>query len=723
MDSPCAVSGSGSSNTSNCYNYNTKNSRPRRRQRQGRGIRNVSKVSCHVACAIQILCNAIPTVRSALYRIVVEEEEEKRKEKKEGNHNDGFHDDNDFDFDSLFLLSTSSQPLMRELVDFVRTTKKTQRQNDDGDDDDDDDDDANNNIFPSPWNPNRLYTYIQQQGLDPNQVGDATTSLSCLLQLLSKEGGSVWKNILNVSIWEGETRQVLEGRRPISDIFAATTTTGTTICTTASEKITTTTTSAENLLDNYPNDRREKRFLQRIKKSAKNKSMSSPLVLKFRHDVNPDSSLHQQNTDDAVTNDGSSSSTNSSSSGWSIIKALNEIFQPQKIQGSSYPWDTLSPDSYSEREVVCRDYSHDNKCSDDDDSDDDNDDGDDNGDSSNSSSGSSGSSSNDDIEWTTTKRIEIQRIPRVWLLHLDRPQFSVKRFRRSLLDRYIVPVTQIQTTEVDWEGEEDDIEGRDLSSSSCFRFDHVHVPLTLNTSSFAAVPATKTTYESVPNSGVTTYIISSNDHDKTTENESFHRQHPSLSSSTPTGLVLQGAIVQVIEIDDTNDVDDDDWEGGHSITLLRNKMSWVLIDDDVCQPISENRAIRMMGGVVEDKISGGGGGGRGKKDYTYFAASLLVYSIPEEEDNEQYCYNEEWKQHEDKIVSSLKETIKETKAKSENLIGKRLKVKWAKGKLYAGTILSYDQSTGKHRVKYDDGEVKEYVLAKKTIEWIDEGKP
>ncbi|OEU21177.1 hypothetical protein FRACYDRAFT_234804 [Fragilariopsis cylindrus CCMP1102] len=579
MDSPCAVSGSGSSNTSNCYNYNTKNSRPRRRQRQGRGIRNVSKVSCHVACAIQILCNAIPTVRSALYRIVVEEEEEKRKEKQEGNNNDGFHDDNDFDFDSLFLLSTSSQPLMRELVDFVR--------------------------------------------LDPNQVGDATTSLSCLLQLLSKEGGSIWKNILNVSIWEGETRQVLEGRRPISDIFAATTTTCTTTCTTASEKITTTTTSAENLLDNYPNDRREndsdetgrinlphqRRFLQRIKKSAKNKSMSSPLVLKFRHDVNPDSSLHQQNTDDAVTND-------------------------------------------------------------------------------------------------------------------DRPQFSVKRFRRSLLDRYIVPVTQVQTTEADREGEEDDdIEGRDLSSSSFFRFDYVHVPLTLNTSSFAAVPATKTTYESVPNSGVTTYIISSNDHDKTTENESFHRQHPSLSSSTPTGLVLQGAIVQVIEIDDTNDVDDDDWEGGHSITLLRNKMSWVLIDDDVCQPISENRAIRMMGGVVEDKIRGGGGGGRGKKDYTYFAASLLVYSIPEEEDNEEYCYNEEWKQHEDKIVSSLKETIKETKAKSENLIGKRLKVKWAKGKLYAGTILSYDQSTGKHRVKYDDGGVKEYVLAKKTIEWIDEGKP
>jgi hypothetical protein len=684
MDSSSAISSSSSSssnNTSNYYNYNTKNNRRRR----GRGIRNVSKVSCHIACAIQILCDAIPTVRSALCRIVAEEQEEDKKKKlKEGNNNEGLHDnDDDDDFDSLLLLSTS-QPLLRELVDFVRVTTKQQRQNDDGDDDD-----ANNNMLPSPWNPRRLYTYLQQQqqqGLDPNQVGDATTSLSCLLQLLSKEGGSVWKNILNASIWEGETRQILEGRRPISDIVNET-----------------------NEIDLPPPQRR---FLQRIKLSAKNKSMSSPLVLKFRY-VNRDSSQQQQqqNTDEVVINDSSSSS---SSSGWSIIKALNEIVQPQKIQGSSYPWDTLSPDSYSERELICWDYSHYNKCSDDegDDEDNSNDNGDnDDGDagsssSSDSSSSSSSDSNDDDIEWTTTKRIEIQRIPRVWLLHLDRPQFSVKRFRRSLLVRCIVPLTQEQTTELERGGEvEEDIEERDLSSSSFFRFDYVHVPLTLNKSSFAAVPVAKTTDNS------------SNDHNKTTENESFHCQHPSLPSSTPTSLVLQGAIVQVIEIDDSSDEDDDDWEGGHSVTLLRNKMSWVLIDDDICQPISESRAIRMMGGGVEDKSRGGS---RENKDYTYFAASLLVYSIPEEEDNEHYYNNEEWKEHEDKIILSLKENRKETKAQNENLIGKRLRVKWAKGKFYAGTISSYDQSTGKHGVKYDDGDIKEYILAKKTIEWIDD---
>ena len=52
-----------------------------------------------------------------------------------------------------------------------------------------------------------------------------------------------------------------------------------------------------------------------------------------------------------------------------------------------------------------------------------------------------------------------------------------------------------------------------------------------------------------------------------------------------------------------------------------------------------------------------------------------------------------------------------------NGIGKRLKVQWSKGKWYAGVITEYNERTGKHTVLYDDGEVKEYNLAKKTVEW------
>mmetsp|Transcript_28949 Transcript_28949/g.32847 ORF Transcript_28949/g.32847 Transcript_28949/m.32847 type:complete len:668 (-) Transcript_28949:1007-3010(-) len=635
-----------------CYSYNT-NSR--------RGICNVSKVSCHISCAVQILCHAIPTVHFTLLRIAVEEEERIRKEGKT------FHQDLDsFPSSSSSLSSSSSSLLLRELVDFIRGGKQ---QNDDHNDDDDDDD-ANNindpnqdnskskvgSLFPSPWNPRRLYIYLQQENvgtsilLDSNQVGDATTSLSGLLQFLSKESGSAWKNILNASIWEGEVRQVLEGRRPISNKFATMLDTMTPLVDNVSDE------NTEIILP-------QRRFLQRIKTSTKNKSMASPLVLKFRH-TNCDSS-HQQHQQQLQQCKDDSSRT-----GWSIIKALNEIIQPQRIQGTSYPWETLSPDSYSEREVICRDYFQNKKCTGKDD--DDNDD--------------------DDVEWITTKRIEIQRIPRVWLLHLDRPKFSVKRFRRSLSDQFISSVRQAQAKE------EVDLEERDLSSSSFFIFDHVDVALTLNMSIFEKAAATDPVCSI---DGAT----------------SFHCQNLPLSSS-PTNLVLKGAIVQVIEIDDDDGDSEEDWEGGHSITLLPNEKSWLLIDDDSCQPIPESQAIRMMGGVarVED-------GNRGREnDYTYFAASLLVYSIPE--DNTQY--DEEWKQHADKVLSFWKENKSTTNTATVTedslllLVGKRLRVRWGKGKYYSGIITLYNQSTGKHRVAYDDGEVKDYVLAKKTIEWINE---
>jgi len=76
-----------------CYSYNT-NSR--------RGICNVSKVSCHISCAIQILCHAIPTVHFTLLRIAVEEEERIRKEGKT------FHQDLDSFPSSSSSLSSSS---------------------------------------------------------------------------------------------------------------------------------------------------------------------------------------------------------------------------------------------------------------------------------------------------------------------------------------------------------------------------------------------------------------------------------------------------------------------------------------------------------------------------------------------------------------------------------------------------------------------------------------
>ena len=54
----------------------------------------------------------------------------------------------------------------------------------------------------------------------------------------------------------------------------------------------------------------------------------------------------------------------------------------------------------------------------------------------------------------------------------------------------------------------------------------------------------------------------------------------------------------------------------------------------------------------------------------------------------------------------------------ESVVGKRLRVRWAKGKYYTGVVDSYDESIGKHRIKYDDGDVRDYILERKTVEWI-----
>ena len=94
-----------------------------------RGIRNdVSKVSCHVACAIQILCHAIPSVSSALQKLAV-------------------------------LPTTGPFPellLFEELIDFVRVENNS-----------------------NPWNPQRLYEYLQDAAsIDNRNVGDATRSLT-----------------------------------------------------------------------------------------------------------------------------------------------------------------------------------------------------------------------------------------------------------------------------------------------------------------------------------------------------------------------------------------------------------------------------------------------------------------------------------------------------------------------------------------------------------------
>ena len=48
--------------------------------------------------------------------------------------------------------------------------------------------------------------------------------------------------------------------------------------------------------------------------------------------------------------------------------------------------------------------------------------------------------------------------------------------------------------------------------------------------------------------------------------------------------------------------------------------------------------------------------------------------------------------------------------RAHELVGKRIRVKWAQNRHFAGVVESYDASTEHHTVHYDDGDVRVYQL-------------
>lgn len=48
------------------------------------------------------------------------------------------------------------------------------------------------------------------------------------------------------------------------------------------------------------------------------------------------------------------------------------------------------------------------------------------------------------------------------------------------------------------------------------------------------------------------------------------------------------------------------------------------------------------------------------------------------------------------------------------LVGKRIRVRWSQEKYYAGVVSSYDPATHAHRVSYDDGDTRDYVMSEKV---------
>ena len=155
---------------------------------------------------------------------------------------------------------------------------------------------------------------------------------------------------------------------------------------------------------------------------------------------------------------------------------------------------------------------------------------------------------------------------------------------------------------------------------------------------------------------------------------------------------LEGAILHVLDRDD----EDDNEEGGHYVSVhLMEDDTWYLVDDEVVS--------RIPSVDIPEFLSGRPCTTAGTKHT--FIAVLLLYC----------CRDADVSSHMlDRFRTELAE---QGQSDEQSLIGKRLMVKWAKEKWYAGVVSGYDETTGKHSVLYDDGDVREYDLQKKVVKW------
>jgi len=169
---------------------------------------------------------------------------------------------------------------------------------------------------------------------------------------------------------------------------------------------------------------------------------------------------------------------------------------------------------------------------------------------------------------------------------------------------------------------------------------------------------------------------------------------------------LRGAILHVLDLS-VDDDDDDENENGHYISVVFVDNVWFLIDDDIVVEFANNQE---MIDILEGRCST-----FAHLKHCHFTSVLLTYQ------NEKSSDSENWQEN---FMKRIKFKLSEMKSAgevedeyNESLVGKRLRVRWSKGKYYRGFISNYESETGRHTVKYDDGDMRVYKLSQKTIEW------
>jgi hypothetical protein len=156
-----------------------------------RGIQNASGVSCHISCALQIICHTVPPLREALVHLHVTTMTQ-----------------SSFSRRSTTTASAASpsfpnEKALLELGGFFAALVR------------DEDDSSTDGAV----DPTGLYQMLEAMAcINPHNVGDSSTAISKILDLIrtvtsSSSSSSTWKLLCDKCIFGGMTRQTIRGRK------------------------------------------------------------------------------------------------------------------------------------------------------------------------------------------------------------------------------------------------------------------------------------------------------------------------------------------------------------------------------------------------------------------------------------------------------------------------------------------------------------------------------
>lgn len=273
--------------------------------------------------------------------------------------------------------------------------------------------------------------------------------------------------------------------------------------------------------------------------------------------------------------------------------------------------------------------------------------------------------------WSTGKKLCIDQLPGLWLIHVD----CIRGLKK------------------------DDSEKTAWNSQMSL----MEIPLKLDARSLVEPP--------IPENGDRSCSLDDKD----------YQADP---SRTCLDYDFVGGILHVQEKDngETLASQEDDVENGHYMAVVNYNEDWFLIDDEDCVAITKHMCYTMLSGCCGDAICNDDSENDDDNPFwstksgqrlqgTYICGSLLVYRRRDLSEIATPILS--------KLHLELSRACDEVAIQpQEQWLGRRLRVQWAGGKFYAGVITSYDPETGKHQVTYEDGDVRTYRLDKKTIQWL-----